>query len=92
MVYYCHTDCCQLYGNQGELNMAKRIKFTTTLDVQTKESLDEMSKALGKPVNQLLDYIVENFHQRTWPRKFEKYLETRKKELERILRLQQETV
>ncbi len=72
--------------------MAKKVKFTTTIDVQTKESLDEMSKALGKPVNQLLDYIVENFHQRTWPRKFEKYLETRKKELERILKLQQEIV
>ncbi len=72
--------------------MAKRIKFTTTLDVQTKESLDEMSKALGKPVNQLLDYIVENFHQRTWPRKYSAYLAKRKVELERILKLQQEIV
>lgn len=72
--------------------MAKKIKLTTTIDVQTKESLDEMSKALGKPVNQLLDYIVEHFHQRTRPRKFERYLATRKKELERILKLQQESV
>lgn len=82
----------RLAGNQGESNMAKKIKLTTTIDVQTKESLDQMSKALGKPVNQLLDYIVENFHSRTWPRKYSAYLAKRKAELERILKRQQESV
>lgn len=72
--------------------MAKKVKFTTTIDVQTKESLDKMSAALGRPANQLLDHIVENFYIRTWPRRYKNYLETRKRELERILRLQQENV
>jgi hypothetical protein len=72
--------------------MAKKVKFTTTLDVQSKEYLDRMSNALGKPANQLLDYIVENFYLRSWPRKHKEYLERRKKELERILKLQQENV
>nr|BFD65117.1 hypothetical protein HAGR004_01390 [Bdellovibrio sp. HAGR004] len=82
----------QIYGSQGETNMAKKIKFTTTIDVQTKESLDRMSEALGKPTNQLLDFIVENFYLRTWPRKYNTYLAKRKAELERILKLQQENV
>lgn len=70
--------------------MAKKIKLTTTIDAQTKESLDKMSEALGKPTNQLLDYIVENFYLRSWPRKYSAYLVKRKAELEHILKLQQE--
>lgn len=80
------------YGNQGESDMAKKIKFTTTIDRQTKESLDKMAEALGKPTNQLLDFIVENFYLRSWPRKYSAYLVKRKAELQRILELQHEDV
>ena len=72
--------------------MAKKMKFTTTIDVETKQSLDKMSESLGKPINQILDFIVESYYRKSWPRKLKNYQVERKRELERILQLRTESL
>jgi hypothetical protein len=65
--------------------MAKKVKFTTTLDPQTIEQLSEMSVKLQRPANSFIDFIVQNFYVRSWPRRYQRYLARRKVELENIL-------
>lgn len=72
--------------------MAKKVKLTTTINVENKASLDKMAEALGKPANQIIDHMIETYYRKTWPRHLKNHLAARKRELEYILRLQQEIV
>jgi hypothetical protein len=87
---FSHEACRSKCGKQGTFIMARRVKVTTTLDSQTKQSLEEIASTLQRPLNQIIDHIVDNYFSRTWPRRKKQYLAERKRELERILRLQQE--